>query len=77
MKIHYSRDENEDIFDESKKINSNVYATTEYQRRIFGERSEWFYLHRSTKRIDLIWDRDWETRTQKECICMVLCGPTK
>jgi len=64
MKIHYLRDENEDIFDESKKINSNVYATTEYQRRIFGERSEWFYLHRSTKRIDPIWDRDYDHVTE-------------
>ena len=59
MKTHYSRDENEDIFDELKKINSNVYATTEYQRRIFGDRSEWFYLHRSTKRIDPN-DRDYD-----------------
>ena len=52
IKIHYSKDENKDIFSELKKINSNVYATTEYQRRIFGERSEWFYLHRASKKFD-------------------------
>ena len=52
IKVHYSKDENKDIFSELKKINSNVYATTEYQRRIFGERSEWFYLHRASKKFD-------------------------
>ena len=52
IKLHYSRDDKKDIFDELNKINSNIYATTEYHRRIFGERSEWFYLHRASKKFD-------------------------
>jgi hypothetical protein len=52
IRLHYSKDDKEDIFNELKKINSNVYATTEYQKRIFGERSEWFYLHRASKKFN-------------------------
>jgi len=64
IELRFSQeDSKKDIFNELNKIKNDVYATTEYHRRIFGERSEWFYLHRSQKTFDPN-DKDYQYITE-------------